>query len=155
MKEIFNYMLTEKNITTRLRQQGYKLTRQRRAVLGVIARSHEHLTPAAIYERVRREDLGIGLVTVYRTLETLVKLGLVCEVHIGGNCRSYLVRASGHHHHLVCSDCGKVVDFNRCNLEALEKKLHERTGFNIDGHLLEFTGQCRDCGQAQPANKRV
>lgn len=140
--------LTGKKITSVLRQRGYKLTRQRRIVLDVIAQSREHLTPAAIHERVRRERPEIGLVTIYRTLELLVNLGLVCEVHMGGSGRSYLMRPSEHHHHLVCADCGKVVDFTSCGLEALEQRLRRETGFKIGGHLLEFTGRCRDCGQA-------
>ena len=107
----------EKKIASILRQHGYKLTPQRRTVLSVIALSREHLTPAAIYERVCREYPDVGLVTVYRTLEILTKLGLLCEVHVGGNCRSYLMKhPSGHHHHLVCAGCGAVIDFTDCTL---------------------------------------
>ena len=138
--------LTEKRITATLRQHGYKLTPQRRAVLNVIALSHEHLTPAAIYERVQQEHSDIGLVTIYRTLEILTKLGLICEVHAGGNCRSYLMRRpSEHHHHLICSECGTVIDFTDCDLNELEQRLSQETGFKINGHLLEFLGQCQDC----------
>ena len=129
-----------------LRRQGYKLTRQRRAVLQAIALTREHLTPAAIYERVHKEHPGIGLVTIYRTLDILSELGLVCEIHAGGNCRSYLMRRpSEHHHHLICSDCGSVVDFTNCNLGELKQRLIEDTGFEIDSHLLEFLGRCRNC----------
>ena len=138
--------LTEKRITAILRQHGYKLTPQRRAVLNVIALSHEHLAPAAIYERVQQEHPGIGLVTIYRTLEILAKLGLICEVHAGGNCRSYLMRRpSEHHHHLICADCGVVTDFTYCDLTELEQKLFKDTGFKVKGHLLEFLGQCQSC----------
>ena len=137
---------TEKKIATLLRQHGYKLTPQRRAVLSVIALSHEHLTPAAIYEKVRQEHPNIGLVTVYRTLEVLTRLGLICEVHAGGNCRSYLMRRpTEHHHHLICSDCGTVVDFTDCDLSELEQRLSNETDFKIEGHLLEFVGQCQNC----------
>lgn len=136
----------KREIASVLRQQGYKLTPQRRAVLNVVARTREHLTPAVIHERVCQKHPGIGLVTIYRTLEILTELGLVCEVHIGGNCRSYLMRRPlGHHHHLICSDCGTVVDFADCDLNELEQKLSQETGFEIDGHLLEFLGRCQDC----------
>ena len=136
----------KKKLASTLRQQGYKLTPQRRAVLKVIAISREHLTPAAIYERVRQEHPSIGLVTIYRTLEILTKLGLICEVHIGGRCRSYLMRRpSAHHHHLVCAECGAVVDFADCNLAELEQRLSQDTGFEIESHLLEFLGRCLDC----------
>ena len=136
----------EKKLASALRQQGYKLTRQRCAVLHAIALTREHLTPAAIYERVHKKHPGIGLVTIYRTLDILSELGLVCEVHAGGNCRSYLMRRpSEHHHHLICSDCGSVADFTDCNLDELKQRLTEETGFEIDSHLLEFLGRCRNC----------
>ena len=129
-----------------LRRRGYRLTRQRRAVLNTICLSHEHLTPAAIYEKVHHGYPGIGLVTIYRTLDILTELGLLCEVHSGGNCRSYLMRRpEGHHHHLICSECGSVVDFEDCNLSRLERRLSDETGFEIQSHLLEFLGHCHSC----------
>ncbi len=137
---------TEKKIESILRQHGYKITPQRRIILGAITHIHEHLTPAALYDRVSREDPGIGLVTIYRTLEILASLGLICEMHLGGNYRSYLMRRpSGHHHHLICSDCGTVVDFTDCDLGELEQRLSKETNFKINGHLLEFIGQCQNC----------
>jgi len=137
---------TEKRIAAVLREHDYKLTRQRQAVLNVIAHSPDHLTPAAIYEKVRRQHPAVGLVTVYRTLAILAELGLICEVHAGGNCRSYLLRRpSQHHHHLICSDCGAVVDFTHCDLGEMEERLSHETGFEIEGHLLEFLGHCQNC----------
>lgn len=136
---------TEKRIATALSQNGYKLTPQRRWVLKVIAGSQEHLTPAAVYEKVRQEHPGIGQVTVYRTLEILAALGLICRVHAGGRSCSYKVAPAEHHHHLICSDCGAVVDFVNCDLNELEKELAEQTGFSIESHLLEFLGRCQNC----------
>ena len=143
---------TERKIATILKQHGYKLTPQRRSVLNVIALSCEHLSPAAIYERVRQKNPNIGIVTVYRTLEILTRLGLICEIHNAGNHRSYLMRRpSEHHHHLICSECGTVIDVTRCDLTGLEQRLSQETGFKIKGHLLEFQGQCHNCREASPA----
>jgi Fur family ferric uptake transcriptional regulator len=131
-----------------MRQRGYKLTPQRRAVLKIILESCNHLTPEAIYKRVKEEHPGIGLTTVYRTLNILSDLGLICEVHTGGSYRSYLVRRPlEHHHHLICSECNKVVEFTDCDLADIERKLSEGTGFKIEEHLLEFVGICPDCQQ--------
>jgi Fur family ferric uptake transcriptional regulator len=136
----------EKKVATILRQRGYRLTLQRRAVLKVIAGSRDHLTPAEIYQDVHELYPSIGLVTVYRTLDMLAGLGLICEVHAAGSCRSYLLRRpSEHHHHLICSDCGSVVDFTDCDLTGMEKRLVEQTGFDIKDHLLEFAGSCPKC----------
>lgn len=138
--------IAERKVVATLRQHGYKITPQRRTVIQAIASHESHLTPTAIYEKVRQEHPGIGFVTIYRTLEILDKLGLICEVHAGGSCRSYLVRRpSEHHHHLLCSHCGVVVDFTGCNLGELQQKLSVETGFSIDGHLLEFIGVCKAC----------
>jgi Fur family ferric uptake transcriptional regulator len=138
--------LTANKIAGILREHGNKLTPQRHLVLRVIASSQDHLTPESIYEKARLVDSNIGRVTVYRTLDLLDNLGLVCKIHSKDGCRSYMMRRpSEHHHHLVCSGCGKVVDFTNCNLAETEKRLAQESGFNINSHLLEFYGLCREC----------
>jgi Fur family ferric uptake transcriptional regulator len=138
--------LTANRIAGILRENGYKLTPQRHLVLRIMASSQDHLTPEDIYQKSRLADPGIGRVTVYRTLDLLSKLGLVCRVHGEDRCRSYMIRRPlEHHHHLVCSSCGKVVDFTSCNLVEMEEKLTQESGFDIKGHLLEFYGLCRSC----------
>ncbi len=137
--------LTERKVVATLRRHGYKLTPQRRVVIQAIASNQEHLTPTSIYEKVHQDQPNIGLVTIYRTLEILAKLNLICELHAGDSCRSYTISAPGHHHHLICSNCGKVVDFPSCELEAAQQSLSQQTGFRIDGHLLEFIGLCQAC----------
>ena len=137
--------LGERKIATRLRKHGYKLTPQRRVIIRAIASSQDHLTPAAIYEKVHQDHPNIGLVTVYRTIDILAKLGLVCELHAGGSCHSYTISVPEHHHHLICSSCGTVVDFTGHDLGELERRLSQDTGFEIKDHLLEFIGLCQAC----------
>ncbi len=137
--------LTERKVAASLRQHGYKLTPQRRAVIQVIASSQDHLTPATIYEKARHDCPSIGLVTVYRTLEILAKLELICELPASGICRSYTISTPQHHHHLICSNCGTVIDFTGHALSELEQSLSKKSGFRIDSHLLEFFGLCRAC----------
>jgi len=143
--------LTANKIAGILREQGHKLTPQRHTILKVMAQSHDHLTPELIYEKSLLEDPSIGRVTVYRTLDLLSNLNLVCRVHAEDGCHSYMMRRpTEHHHHLVCSGCGKVVDFTNCGLVDIEKKLSQETGFDIKDHLLEFHGLCRDCVISSP-----
>ena len=137
--------LTERKLIAELRRHSYKLTPQRRVVVQAIASNHEHLTPAAIYERVHQARPDIGLTTIYRTLKILARLKLVCELHAGDSYRSYTISAPGHHHHLICSSCGKVIDLPGCELEETQQILAKQAGFRIDGHLLEFIGLCPDC----------
>lgn len=139
--------LTERKIAAVLREHGYKLTPQRRAVITAIASSPDHLTPTALHRKVQQDHPTIGLVTIYRTLEILVKLELTCELHAGGSCRSYTIAAPGLHHHLICSNCGEVIDFSGYYLAELEQRLYRETGFEIEGHLLEFIGRCQNCRQ--------
>lgn len=135
-----------------LRQQGYKLTAQRLAILGAIVHSQSHLSPAELHRRVKQKDPKIGLVTVYRTLEILSRLGVICEMHTIGNSRSYLIRGTlEHHHHLICTDCGTVVNFTGCDLSRLEERLSKETGFEMKGHLLELSGRCPSCQKTAPA----
>ena len=136
-------------IATLLHDRGLKLTPQRRAVLDVIKSSSGHLTPAEIYERVHKRYPSIGLVTIYRTLEVLTSLDLICRVHGEQGCHSYLLRRrSGHHHHMVCSSCGRVADFTRCDIEELERRVARQTGFKVQGHILELYGTCGTCQKA-------
>jgi len=136
---------TEREIRAALKQHGYKLTPQRRMIIRTIASSRDHLTPIEIYQQVRQDHPNIGLATVYRTLDMLAKLELICELHAGNSCRSYTVSAPEHHHHLICSSCGRVVDFTGYDLSGLEQRLSIETGFEIEDHLLEFIGLCQTC----------
>ena len=136
---------TERKVVAALKQYGYKLTPQRQAVIQVIASSQGHLTPATTYKKVRQDHPNIGLVTVYRTLEILAELELICELHTGGICRSYTISTPQHHHHLICSNCGTVIDFTSHDLSELEQSVSKKSGFRIDGHLLEFVGLCKIC----------
>ena len=142
--------LTEKKVAASLRQHGYKLTPQRRAVIRTIASTQDHLTPTAIYERAHQLYPNIGLVTVYRTLDILAELKLICELHAGDSCHSYTISTPEHHHHLICSNCGTVVDFSGYDLSELEQRLSLETGFKIEGHLLEFIGLCQTCQRETP-----
>ncbi|MFC2070859.1 Fur family transcriptional regulator [Chloroflexota bacterium] len=140
--------LTETKVLAALRKQGHKLTPQRRAVVKIITSAKGHLTPGTIYEKIHRTHPDIGLVTIYRTLDLLAELGLICELQTGGKHRSYTTGIQQHHHHLICSGCGIVIDFTGRHLEKLERSLSGESGFRIDAHLLEFIGLCRACQKA-------
>ena len=140
--------LTKKKITTELKRHSYKLTKQRQVVIAAIIDGQDQFTPARIYEKVHREHPDIGLVTIYRTLGVLTELGLICELHAGGDCPTYTVSTPQHHHHLICSQCGRVVDFTGHSLAELEQRLTRESGFRIDSHVLDFIGLCLPCRRA-------
>lgn len=138
--------LTANKIAGILRQKGYRLTPQRHAVLKTIATSQDSLTPAAIYKLVRKNHPKIGLVTVYRVINLLTEFQLICQLSTKGDSKSYLMRRpTEHHHHLVCTQCGRVMDFSNCDLSGLGQRVFQETGFEIEGHILELYGRCPNC----------
>ncbi|MDQ3248091.1 MAG: transcriptional repressor [Chloroflexota bacterium] len=128
----------------RLRGAGYKITPPRLAVLDVIEQEGEHLNPAEILTQAQAIYPALGRATVYRTLELLTQLGIVRPIYVGEHGPTY-IRAEGGHHHLVCSNCGIVIDFDQCAAEQMTQELSERFGFQIKSHLLEFYGLCERC----------
>ncbi|MBI3960006.1 MAG: transcriptional repressor [Chloroflexi bacterium] len=131
-------------LTTRLRAAGYRLTPARLAVLAVVETSHAHLTPALVLDEAKTHAPQIGRATVYRTLELLTELGVLRPIYLGDG-GVYFIRAEGGHHHLVCTGCGQMVEFDECMAEEMIHDLQERFGFQIDSHLLEFHGRCPAC----------
>jgi Fur family ferric uptake transcriptional regulator len=91
---------------------------------------------------------------VYRTLDLLARLRLVKRVHIEHRHHHY-ARVNEHHgHHLVCNDCGLVVEFSDCKLERLTRTLARRTRFKIEDHCMEFFGRCQDCRRGSKRRRR-
>lgn len=136
--------MASEQIISQLRTAGYKITPPRLAVLRVIEQDGEHLNPTAILSRARSIHPGVGRATVYRTLELLTQLQVIRPIYVGENGPTY-IRAEGGHHHLVCSACGAVVDFEQCVADQMVQELTERFGFEIKSHLLEFYGLCNSC----------
>lgn len=131
-------------VSERIRLAGYKLTPPRLAVLNVLDETDEHLSRAQILERVQTVQPGIGRATVYRTLDLLIRLGVVRPIYLGEQNLCF-TRADRGHHHLICSDCGQVVEFDECTVDELQRTLASRLNFDIRGHLLEFYGLCARC----------
>ena len=139
-------------LVERLRCAGYKITPPRMAVLEVISQEGEHLNPNEILDRAQTIRPGLGRATVYRTLEILTQLGIVRPIYVGESGPMY-IRAEGGHHHLVCSECGRIIDFDECVAEEMVHDLRERFDFEITSHLLEFYGVCAACRKLQEANE--
>ena len=132
------------DLVQQLRKAGYKITPPRLAVLEIILRDGQHQTPGEILRQAQAIHPNTGRATVYRTLELLTQLGIVRPIYVGENGPTY-IRAEGGHHHLVCAQCGKIVDFDQCGADVLARDLEVRFGFHIRSHLLEFYGLCAEC----------
>ncbi len=130
-----------------LRARGYRLTAARQAILAALAAAGEHPTADALAAAVHQAAPGVGRMTVYRTLDLLCDLGLLRPVYQGTGAAHYVLLLDGHHHHLVCSRCRRVIEFDDCALGELAETVARRYGFVVEGHLLEFYGRCAACGE--------
>jgi Fur family ferric uptake transcriptional regulator len=135
---------TQTDMTQILRQAGYRLTQPRLAVLKVLEKSCAGLSPEEVHQQGRTICASLGLVTVYRTLDLLVELGLVRRVHSEQRCHSY-ARAGMDRHHLLCQGCHRVTEFPCDGLDGLMEAVREQTGYTITEHLLELSGLCPEC----------
>jgi Fur family transcriptional regulator, ferric uptake regulator len=133
------------SLTAQLNQHGYKLTRQRRAVMDVLGQGATRLSAADIFEEAQRACPDLGLTTVYRTLDILVELGGVRRVHLDDGCEAFAPASVEHGHYLICGSCQTTIEFEDCNLDELLKRVAERTGFLIEQHWLELVGICPAC----------
>ncbi len=139
-----------------LKEFDYRLTKPRRVILDILNKTDDHLSAEDIYQKVYETYPAIGLTTVYRTLELLVQIGLVLKFDFGdGRARFELNIGSklskGHHHHLICSSCHRIIDYTEFiedEVELLtktEKGLSERYNFDIQSHIIAFYGLCDEC----------
>ena len=139
----------------RFRGHGYRLTLPRQTILDALARTSKHLSAEEIYLEVHKIHPGIGLSTVYRTLELLARVGLIFKFDFGdGRARYELIRnleGQGHHHHLVCMRCNRVIDYSNfiegeeALLKKTEKDLSDKYGFKIMKRVIQFHGLCDKC----------
>ncbi len=138
----------------RFRGCGYRMTIPRQSILDLLSSSSKHLSAEDIYFSVHKTYPGIGLTTVYRTLELLVEIRLIHKFDFGdGRSRYELIEGPNkiHHHHLICTGCGKVIDYSDFIDEELklvkqvENALSKRHNFKITAHQINFCGLCSKC----------
>ena len=125
----------------RVARSGHRVTAPRRALLASLERLGDRFTA----EELAAAAPGVGRATVFRTLRLLQEIGTVCQVILDDGALQYRVTSEGHHHHLVCSECGAVDDFASCDIQDLLRELSRRTGYDIEAHRLEVYGRCARC----------
>lgn len=133
-----------------LRSKGYKLTTQREAIIDVFLNNMDtHLSPEEVYDIVKIKNPEMGLATVYRALQLFEKLGVLSRLNFDDGCSRYelITREDGEHqhHHLICMDCGKVLEVKLDLLDNLESEIEKDLEFDIVDHNLQFYGYCKDC----------
>ena len=133
------------DIKAQLSKCGCRMTPQRLMIAEAIEGASGHISAEEIYQDIRKRYPSLNLSTVYRTLELLKETGLVTETDMGDGRVRFHSRGHEHHHHLVCSKCGRVIDLAEETLAPLEKSLGDKYGFKADLHHLAIFGRCKDC----------
>jgi len=133
------------DIVNKLSQLGYRLTPQRMMVFSAIENSDDHISAEEIYAQVVAKYSHVNISTVYRTLELLKQLGLVTETDLGGGRVRYHPMDKGHHHHLVCRECGAIIDLDESVLSSLKDTLLREYKFVADLKHLAVFGRCANC----------
>jgi Fur family ferric uptake transcriptional regulator len=133
-------------VIERLELRGHRVTESRRRVLQAVLAQPSHFTVDDVLHLTRR----VGRATVFRTMKLLTDLNVVCRVLMDDGTLHYRHSTSGHHHHLVCRECGRVEDFSACDVGTLVRDLARSTSYEIEGHWLEVYGRCQACRLLKP-----
>jgi Fur family transcriptional regulator, ferric uptake regulator len=125
---------------------GLRRTTQRDLILEIFLSTEEHLTSEDLYSLVHKKDPAVGLTTVYRTLKLLTEAGLAREVRFGDNKTYYEHHYNHEHHdHMICTECGKVIEFFSPDIEKLQDQMASNFGFKPTHHSLRLWGVCSEC----------
>jgi Fur family peroxide stress response transcriptional regulator len=133
------------HVLAKLRERGYRVTPQRRAILDAFVASEEHPTVEQIFRIVSGRFPNASIATVYKTVAALKEIHEVLELEFSQESNRYDARRPYPHPHVVCTGCGRVLDPELSHLPAIEDEITRRTGFRISSHRLDFYGLCPSC----------
>jgi len=137
-----------------LRAAGHRITKVRRAVLHIFETVSEPPSADELISALRRRKLVVNKTTVYRELDFLLAQRLIREIDLLEGKKRYELIDGSHHHHLVCLECRTIRCIEMDNdLDAVERDLLKRVGFQVKSHSLEFFGVCADCRKAAPPTR--
>lgn len=132
-------------IVDALDHAGYRLTGPRRAVASLIAEHGGHFTASELEAAARTRRLGLSRATLFRALDLLTELGVVERLDLPTGEHAYVPCAAAHHHHVICSRCGRTTEVEDSGVAEAVAEIGRRTGYRIDTHRLELFGLCRHC----------
>ncbi len=130
-----------------VKQKGLKYTEQREVVLNILLHADGHLSAEDVYNLIKEEkpDSNIGIATVYRALGFLEEVNLISSVTFGTEGKKYESSTKEHHDHLICTKCGKIVEFLDDEIEKRQEKIALRNNFKITSHSMQLYGICEAC----------
>ena len=132
---------------TLIRQQGFRVTSQRRLILEALRQCGGHVSPEAVYACVRQKATAVNRATIYRNLDFLCQMRLVVAAQVNGH-RLYEIAGAAPHHHLVCRLCGRVIDLPHRQVEAFCATIARQEHFSVELEHLVLPGLCPKCQRA-------
>jgi Fur family ferric uptake transcriptional regulator len=135
------------NFKALLKKNGLKFTIQREVILETLYNSDEHLTPEALHQLIQKKhpDLKTGIATIYRTLSLLEESDMVTSLSFGAQGKKYELGAKEHHDHMICTQCGEIIEFVDEKIEERQHKIAEQLGFKMTDHSMQIYGICKKC----------
>lgn len=139
----------EQPIVETLGRRGHRLTAPRRRVAELLGERSGTFTAADLLDDADRRSLPIGRATVFRALDLFTDLGLLERIDLPSGEHAYVVCEPLHHHHVVCSVCGRQTEVDDAGVQAIVAEMERRTGYRIDQHRLELFGTCPACRSSE------
>ena len=130
-----------------VKQKGLKYTVQREIVLSILIHAEDHLSAEEVYNEIKSKytESNIGIATVYRALSFLEEVDLITSITFGSDGKKYESNAKSHHDHLICTECGKIVEFLDDEIEKRQERIAKKNKFKITNHSMQLYGICGDC----------
>lgn len=146
-------MIDKKDILKRyFDEKGLKSTSQRDIIADCFFKTKTHTSLDELLKKVRKKNPRVGYSTVYRTMKLLTECGLAIERHFGDRQTRYEPNPeNGHHDHLICTVCGRIIEFTNEGIERLQEDVAREKDFEVTSHKLELYGICKDCQSVQRA----
>ena len=140
-----------------LDRAGVRVTEPRRAVARLVAEQRGHFTANDLVDAASRRNLPVGRATVFRALDLFAELNLVERLDLPDGLHAYVACDASHHHHVVCSSCGRSADVEDSGIAEVVARIAAGTGFSITSHRLELFGLCPSCAarQSSPGSRRA
>jgi Fur family ferric uptake transcriptional regulator len=139
-------------VTQKLHTRGFRLTPQRHLILETIRQADDHVTPDQIYARVHARNPAISRATIYRTLEFLCEMKLAVALQWGGQTY-YEFAGETPHHHLICRNCGDIVQIDHSLIDLLTENIYRKHHFKVDMDHIALFGLCEDCRRKENRSK--
>jgi Fe2+ or Zn2+ uptake regulation protein len=145
-------MMDSEPLVHALDQAGYRLTEPRRAVAELIAAREGHFTAQDLIDDAKARRLGIGRATVFRALDLFTELQVLERLDLPTGEHAYVPCAPArHHHHIVCSQCGRTTEVDDAGLASAVDEIQRRSGWQVESHRLELYGRCPRCRTSLPS----